>query len=437
MKKLIFTSLAFITLAHFAFAQIPDCSDLFISEYLEGTGKNRVLEIYNPTFEDIDLSEYSVKVFASGPNNPNVMQLSGTLSAKEVFVCGHDQADSGILLLCDITSSELKFDGDDAVGLYKNDVLIDMIGEIGVNPGNTGWQVGIGFTKDNTLRRGIDVRGPTAYWTQSQFEWDVLPIDDIGGLGDNDNICTVAAKGWFSKSGANLLGLNTTVVGNNVLSTTVEEGESVQLPIAVANNSNVSIQGLVWHNPNIDCEALTEDPPSATFGTDYFVSLPVINNDQIKITVQDNAGVNVQMLPPLVITIEDDTEFEGTELICFRIIEHTSYPNFLLGDDPNQGRYQFFEIVVLDNDLPAGIEERMEKTFKVYPTVANEELFVETKKYEGQMEIMIYNVFGQEMKRQTISQIKARVEIGNLANGMYVLQAIGDGWKVDRLFIKN
>ena len=97
MKKLIFTSLAFITLAHFAFAQIPDCSDLFISEYLEGTGKNRVLEIYNPTFEDIDLSEYSVKVFASGPNNPNVMPLSGNLPAKEVLMCGHDQADSGIL----------------------------------------------------------------------------------------------------------------------------------------------------------------------------------------------------------------------------------------------------------------------------------------------------------------------------------------------------
>ena len=191
MKKLIFTSLAFVAVIGFSFAQIPDCSELFFSEYLEGTGKNRVLEIYNPSNNDVDLSEYSVKVFASGPNNPNVMPLSGTIPPKGVLVCGHDQADSGILLLCDLTSPELKFDGDDAVGLFKNNVLIDMIGEIGVNPGNTGWQVGTGFTKDNTLRRGFDVREPTPYWSISLLQWDVLPIDDISGLGDHDNVCAL------------------------------------------------------------------------------------------------------------------------------------------------------------------------------------------------------------------------------------------------------
>ncbi|HDZ62315.1 MAG TPA: hypothetical protein ENH40_04125 [Nitrospirae bacterium] len=134
-----------------------------------------MIELYNPSDITADLSQYSIKCFASGPNNPNVVQLSGTLPTKGRTSCGNSQADPNVLVLCDMVSSELKFDGDDAVGLYKNDVLIDMIGEIGVNPGNTGWQVGTGFTKNNTLRRGYDVRGPTAYWTISVLQWDVLP----------------------------------------------------------------------------------------------------------------------------------------------------------------------------------------------------------------------------------------------------------------------
>lgn len=43
-----------------------DCSDLFISEYVEGWSNNKALEIYNPTSSTIDLSEYMVIRFPSG-----------------------------------------------------------------------------------------------------------------------------------------------------------------------------------------------------------------------------------------------------------------------------------------------------------------------------------------------------------------------------------
>ena len=45
MKRLLLSVLA-ITTAGFAFSQ---CSDLFFSEYVEGSGQNNGLEIYNPT----------------------------------------------------------------------------------------------------------------------------------------------------------------------------------------------------------------------------------------------------------------------------------------------------------------------------------------------------------------------------------------------------
>ena len=37
-------------------ANAQDCTELFISEYVEGSHNNKALEIYNPTDTDIDLN---------------------------------------------------------------------------------------------------------------------------------------------------------------------------------------------------------------------------------------------------------------------------------------------------------------------------------------------------------------------------------------------
>ena len=47
-------------------AQIMDCSELFISEYVEGSGNNKALEIYNPTSQDIDLALYMIIRYSNG-----------------------------------------------------------------------------------------------------------------------------------------------------------------------------------------------------------------------------------------------------------------------------------------------------------------------------------------------------------------------------------
>ncbi|MGB3618615.1 MAG: lamin tail domain-containing protein, partial [Catalinimonas sp.] len=43
-----------------------DCTDLFFSEYVEGSSSNKALEIYNPTDADIDLTGYRVELFSNG-----------------------------------------------------------------------------------------------------------------------------------------------------------------------------------------------------------------------------------------------------------------------------------------------------------------------------------------------------------------------------------
>ena len=60
-----------IMLAGFAvisMASAQDCSDLFISEYLEGSGNNKGIEVYNPTSEIINLGSYYIARYSNGSN---------------------------------------------------------------------------------------------------------------------------------------------------------------------------------------------------------------------------------------------------------------------------------------------------------------------------------------------------------------------------------
>ena len=54
----IFTLVAMNTVAQ-------DCSDLFISEYVEGSGNNKALEIYNPTTTSIALNGYKIERYSN------------------------------------------------------------------------------------------------------------------------------------------------------------------------------------------------------------------------------------------------------------------------------------------------------------------------------------------------------------------------------------
>ena len=77
-------------MATMSYAQ--DCSDLFISEYVEGVGNNKALEIYNPTSADIDLSEYMVIRYSNGATSAtsaNAVQLTGTIAAYDVHAVSY------------------------------------------------------------------------------------------------------------------------------------------------------------------------------------------------------------------------------------------------------------------------------------------------------------------------------------------------------------
>ena len=71
-----------------------DCSELFISEYIEGPGNNNAIEIYNPTntqliYQLIQLIDRKWCKF-----RPDSWPLSGSIAAGEAIAVGNGQTDS-------------------------------------------------------------------------------------------------------------------------------------------------------------------------------------------------------------------------------------------------------------------------------------------------------------------------------------------------------
>jgi hypothetical protein len=188
---------------------------LIFSEYVEGTASNRAIEIYNATGADVDLSTYSIKQSYNGEGwgirggvamTEYVLPLTGTLAAGEVYVIYNADAVDAIKNVGDLALTYgtgcvgcrlAAFTGNDALGLFKNDVLIDVIGVPSEAPA-AGWPVaGTGSTIDKTLVRKFSVVIGNTNWTTSagtnadDSEWIVFPIDKFDYLGSHQLLSSV------------------------------------------------------------------------------------------------------------------------------------------------------------------------------------------------------------------------------------------------------
>ncbi len=163
------------------------CSDLFISEYIEGSSYNKVIEIYNGTDAAVDLSAYKIELH-SNTTTIRSDDLAGTLAVGDVFVVAHARAHADVLAVADMTnSSVINFNGDDAFALKKADTIIDVIGQIGTLPDDS-WGTGTVTTKDDTLRRKSSITAGDSDGSDAfdpATEWDGFAKDSFDGLGSH------------------------------------------------------------------------------------------------------------------------------------------------------------------------------------------------------------------------------------------------------------
>ncbi len=181
------------------------CKEFFISEYIDGPNKNKVLEIYNPTDSIKSLNGYSIKIFQNGAPTPLEIQLQGNVNPKETYVISHPNADPDILAKANQTDVKMNFDGNDAVVLNQGQSnYIDKIGEIGVNPGNGGWNVPPnGSTKAHDLRRKFPIDKGETDWNQGKNQWNVFPQDSLLNIKQHQNVCATLLTNDISFSFAN------------------------------------------------------------------------------------------------------------------------------------------------------------------------------------------------------------------------------------------
>ncbi|MGB1318421.1 MAG: lamin tail domain-containing protein, partial [Flavobacteriales bacterium] len=216
MKKQLLTTLSILAVTISAFAQSAGggaCSELFISEYVEGTGNNRAIELFNPTPNPVNLSNYSVGRYANGITTGMFSNLAGTIAPYDTYVIALDKRDpNGVELEIPISAaleaaadtflnpvyvasnSPMYFNGNDAVALRKFGTVIDILGTIGENPA-IGWfdfATGNWSTENQTLVRKPNVQegdwnGFDTYYPD--FEWDNYAVNTFSNLGSHTNSC--------------------------------------------------------------------------------------------------------------------------------------------------------------------------------------------------------------------------------------------------------
>jgi len=245
MKKLLPFLIAFFSVG-MIYSQ-TDCSDIFMSEYVEGWNNNKALELYNPTSSPITLdNEYRLIRFSNGSTTSDqellyTLPLTGTIAPFQAWVIIQDTTKPGQDTM--VWSGLRKkanwlapydyggttpggnvvfWNGDDAVSLQKKQPNltwkdIDIFGEIGVRPKN--WQgtyspsgawtdtkpyvIGTGkyLTKSHTLIRKHTVKYGVDRVTMSHYgdtqtggipdsfytllEYDTLPANFFDSLGSH------------------------------------------------------------------------------------------------------------------------------------------------------------------------------------------------------------------------------------------------------------
>lgn len=221
-------------------------ASLYISEYVEGSGNNKYIELYNPTGAAIDLTGWNLKLYGNGALAPSAsLALSGTIPAGQTFVIRRqpagtwtgsaNQADSG---------STMNFNGNDPVGLFQGATLVDIVG----TPGDSSQHI-----KDMTL---IRKPGRTATTNWSLSDWYQHGPDTISFLGGHDPVSNTAEPS-ASSAAALPVSYSAGAAGHQVYISEYFQGDSSDKYIEIYNNSGAKVDLSSYRLVRIDADNAT------------------------------------------------------------------------------------------------------------------------------------------------------------------------------------
>ncbi|MEZ4539039.1 MAG: ExeM/NucH family extracellular endonuclease [Chloroflexota bacterium] len=282
--------LAFVALGLLAILAIPQShvvraappTDLFISEYIEGSSNNKALEIYNGTGTAVNLSTGGYEIFISfnGGTSTATFALTGSVANGDVYVFAASAANATILAQADQTTTSGLWNGDDFIALRKTGaVVVDSLGVLGTDPG-TEWGTGLTSTADNTLQRKDTVCAGDTNTTDAfdpATEWNGFAVDIFTGLGSHTANCS-SGDAAPTITSTTPVDNATNVAANTNIDITFSETVTITGTIAVSGSSS----GLQNLTPSGGPTTFTLDPSDFTAGETVTVTV-----DDLQVADQD------------------------------------------------------------------------------------------------------------------------------------------------------
>ena len=153
-------------------------NELIITTYLEGTGNNQCIEIYNYSDKEVKLNNYSINIYGTKDEIVSSVKLTGILLPDKCCVIVNSKASLELLEKADIESDNLVFGGLEGIALAYKDTVIDVIGNIGKR----------NDMRDITYLRKIDMREPKT--TFDMYDYIIYDKDYTKYLGVYENSVT-------------------------------------------------------------------------------------------------------------------------------------------------------------------------------------------------------------------------------------------------------
>ncbi len=172
---------------------------VIISEYIEGSGTNKVIEISNVGGSNVDLvtEGYKLELYSNGSETvTGDALLQGLLVPGSSIVVYNNGATAEFKKDAPQgfeASSAVNFNGDDAIVLSNSQGVVDSFGQVGVRQN---WTNDAGFSSKNKTLRRLDtvLTGDTVSnddFTSQMSQWVAFDINTSDGLGcTGEAVCT-------------------------------------------------------------------------------------------------------------------------------------------------------------------------------------------------------------------------------------------------------
>ncbi|MBL7777428.1 MAG: lamin tail domain-containing protein [Chitinophagales bacterium] len=284
------------------------CTNLFFSEYMEGSSNNKALEIYNPTSGTVNLTGYKVVHYNNGSVTPTyTFNLNGSIAAGGTYVIVNNGAAAQYKALADTntTNQVMTFNGNDVLELMQGTDTLDRIGEIGLNA-NIQFDTTTGL--DRSYVRKASIQQGTKDWSVGRLQWNVFPRDTAHLKSHTMDPCGAIT--------------DTTVRFNPTADAVSEAAGTYTLNLVLNTASSTT-------SFTVDVELVGGTGTAADVGN-YTTQ-----------TVTFQTGSSTATLP---ITITDDTDAEPTETLVFRLTNATA--PLLIGAD------SIFTLTIGASDVP-------------------------------------------------------------------------------------